>query len=326
MPEKKKTHAPVKTAFHSRNQHRGRYDLEALVLVNPDLGQYVHTNVHGDRSVDFFNPKAVLALNKALVLHFYGMDFWDFPEGYLCPPIPGRADYLHHMADVLSDGNNGVIPTGAGIRCLDIGVGASCVYPIIGRSEYGWSFICSDIDEVALESAKNIVGKNLLLADRVHCRLQSRKGDIFHGVIHKAELMDIVICNPPFHASEAEARAGSIRKLSNLKGKKVKDPVLNFGGQAHELWTEGGEKGFIENLIRESRHFAKSSYCYSTQVSKESTLKAIHKALAKAQVEEYKVIPMGHGNKVSRIVTWTYLTVEERREWAATRWDNSRQS
>jgi 23S rRNA (adenine1618-N6)-methyltransferase len=315
MQEKKKVRSDSKMSLHPRSRHRSRYDLDRLIAVHPDLGRFVFLNAHGDRSVDFFDPQAVLALNKALVLEYYGIDHWEIPTGYLCPPIPGRADYIHHMADVLKDGNQGVIPRGPGIRCLDIGVGASCVYPIIGRSEYEWSFICSDTDTSALDSAKNIIASNPLLTDNVHCRLQTRSGDILHGILRKGELVDLVICNPPFHASAAKARAASIRKLSNLKGKKVSRPVLNFGGQSNELWTEGGEKRFIRSLIKESTQFAKSCYCYSTLVSKESNVKPIIKALAKAKVQEYKVIPMGQGNKVSRIVTWTFLSPEEKKSW-----------
>jgi 23S rRNA (adenine1618-N6)-methyltransferase len=39
------------------------------------------------------------------------------------PPIPGRADYIHQIADLLATCNKKVVPTGADIRILDIGVG-----------------------------------------------------------------------------------------------------------------------------------------------------------------------------------------------------------
>ncbi len=316
MQEKKKVRSEIKESLHPRNRHRGRYDLERLMVKHPELSAFVHKNKHGDLSVDFFDPQVVLALNKALLLLYYGITYWEIPSGYLCPPIPGRADYILHMADVLNTTKEGAVPRGSEIKCLDIGVGASCIYPIIGRSEYEWSFICSDIDAVALDSAEQIIAANPLLRNYAECRLQTRSGDILHGVLRKDELVDLVLCNPPFHASAEEAMAGTIRKLSNLKGKKVSQPILNFGGQSNELWTQGGEKRFILSLIQESAQFAKSCLWYSTLVSKESTLKHIHKALAKAKVQEYKVIPMGQGNKVSRIVTWTFLSPEEKANWA----------
>jgi 23S rRNA (adenine1618-N6)-methyltransferase len=40
------------------------------------------------------------------------------------------------------------------VRVLDIGVGANCVYPLIGHAEYGWRFLGVDIDEAALANAQ----------------------------------------------------------------------------------------------------------------------------------------------------------------------------
>lgn len=306
MKEKKKTGREHKPTLHPRSRHHGRYDLDGLIEVSPELAPFVHTNQYGDRSVDFFDPAAVLALNKALLILHYGIEKWDLPEGYLCPPIPGRAEYIHHVADLLAESRGGAIPRGPKVRCLDIGVGASCIYPIIGRSAYGWSFIGTDIDPIALESAKTIIADNPLLSQHVHSRLQTRPADILHGVLRKEERIDLLICNPPFHSSAEEAAAGSLRKLRNLKGKKVSDPVLNFGGRSNELWTEGGERRFILRLLEESRQFSTTCGWYTTLVSQESNLKPIKKALTKAKVPQQRVIEMGQGNKVSRIVAWSF--------------------
>lgn len=305
----------AKATLHPRNRHSGRYDIDRLIAANPELKAFVVPNPKGDRTVDFFNPDAVLALNKALLMEHYGISKWSMPKGYLCPPVPGRADYIHHMADVLAEFNGGKIPKGPLVRCLDIGVGASCIYPIIGRYEYGWTFVCSDIDDKALTSAKRIVASNEDLQGTVHCRLQTRPEDILHGVLRRGEKVDLVICNPPFHASAEEAQAGSLRKLRNLKGKKVDAPVLNFGGQSNELWTEGGERKFIKRLIEESKRFSDAVFCFSTLVSKESNLKPIEMALKKAKVKNHRVIHMGQGNKVSRMVTWTFKTADEKPHW-----------
>ena len=90
-----------------------------MIASCPDLAGFVSPNKYGDDSVDFFNPDAVKILNRALLKHHYGIENWEIPEGYLCPPIPGRADYLHHIADVLSLRNEGNIPTGNKIKCLE---------------------------------------------------------------------------------------------------------------------------------------------------------------------------------------------------------------
>src|SRR5688572_21763289 len=116
--------------MHPRNRHQARYDFAPLIRTSPELAVFVRPNPYGDESIDFADPAAVTALNRALLKHFYGISYWQIPPGYLCPPIPGRADYIHHVADLLATSHHGSIPHGASVAVLDIGVGANCIYPI----------------------------------------------------------------------------------------------------------------------------------------------------------------------------------------------------
>lgn len=136
-----------KSNLHSRNLHRSRYDFKLLIEKCPELKSFVFINEFGNQTIDFSNPQAVKILNKALLTTYYDIQNWDIPKNYLCPPIPGRVDYIHYIADLLAESNNGNIPTGIEIEGLDIGTGANCIYPIIGNSVYDWSFVCTDIDE-----------------------------------------------------------------------------------------------------------------------------------------------------------------------------------
>lgn len=320
MLQKKRVHPEHKSKIHPRNKHRERYDFEALTATCPELSPFVRPNPYGDESIDFFDPQAVKMLNKALLKHFYGIINWDIPQGYLCPPIPGRADYIHHIADLLASSNQGRIPTGETIRCLDVGVGANCVYPIIGIKEYGWSFVGSDIDSAAIDSAQKIAENNSILKKQLEIRRQTNPRNIFEGVLKPGERFDVVVCNPPFHASHADAQAGSLRKLSNLTGKKQLKPNLNFGGQNSELWCEGGEEQFVGNMVRESRRFSDSCFWFTSLVSKESNLKSIYNGLRKVGAVQVKTLEMGQGNKISRIVAWTFQNEAQRRGWVGERW------
>ncbi len=306
---------PEKSMMHPRNKHLGRYDFDDLIKAMPSLADFVQPNKYGDDSIDFANPEAVKMLNKGLLARFYDITEWDVPEGYLSPPIPGRADYIHHMADLLCTNHYGRIPTGSSTKCLDIGVGASCVYPIIGNKEYGWSFIGTDIDQGSLDSSEKIVHENKTLNGQVEFRLQTDPKDILFGAIRKEERIDLAICNPPFHSSQEEAQAGTLRKLSNLNQKKVTKPVLNFGGQSNELWCDGGEKRFVKDLIRESKKFGESCYWYSSLVSKQSNVRAVEGYLKELKATEVRVIPMGQGNKTSRIIAWSFLDNEQKKAW-----------
>ncbi|REG87623.1 23S rRNA (adenine(1618)-N(6))-methyltransferase RlmF [Winogradskyella sediminis] len=317
--EKKKQHPKVKSELHPRNQHRSRYDFKALIKSSPELGKYVAPNTYGDDSVDFFNPAAVKALNKALLIHHYGLDYWDIPEHYLCPPIPGRADYIHNIADLLK-GTGLEIPKGKHIKGLDIGVGANCIYPIIGQHEYGWSFIGSDTDEIAIISAKTIEQKNYKLRSTLEIRRQEKANNFFYDILKPEEKVDFTICNPPFHASAADAQKASLKKQKNLKGKRPNKSLLNFGGQHNELWTKGGEARFVKDMIYESKHFGKQCLWFTSLISKEATLKPTYKILEKVNATDVKTIEMGQGHKISRFIAWTFLTEQEQKDWKAERW------
>jgi len=307
MSANRKNNIEEKSKLHPLNTHRERYDFDVLTKTCPELASFVKQNKFGDESVDFFDPEAVKVLNKALLKQFYNIDFWDIPNNYLCPPIPGRADYIHYIASLLAENYQGKIPKGKHIKCLDIGTGANLVYPIIGSQEYGWSFIASDIDPVSIENAQKIISNNESIKDHIELRQQEKSNQIFKGIIKPKEQITITLCNPPFHKSAKEAQAGTTRKLQNLKGDATAKPELNFGGQSNELWCKGGEKKFIKNMIKESKQFGKSCLWFTTLVSKEANLPAIYDALKRVNATTVKTIPMGQGNKVSRIVAWSFL-------------------
>lgn len=322
VPVKKKRRKE-KAELHPRNPHRERYDFKRLIVSHPALASFVRPNDHHDESIDFSDPEAVKALNTALLKHYYSLEHWDIPEGYLCPPIPGRADYIHHIADLLGGSNGGRIPLGSKVRCLDIGTGANCVYPIVGHQAYGWSFVGTDIDPVSIESVEQIIIANSpTLKGLVECRLQPEPKHIFQGVIREGELFDLTICNPPFYPSMAAAQAQTLRKLNNLRLNtgSLGDPTRNFGGQNGELWCLGGEEKFVQDMIRESRAFATSCFWFSSLVANQAHLASIYKFLEKVKAAEVVTAPMGQGNKVSRIVAWSFLTEEQRTKWRDERW------
>lgn len=288
----------MKTELHPRNRHRGLYDFKQLIKSCPDLAKFVTTNNYGNESIDFANPIAVKTLNKALLKSFYNI-IWDIPEHFLCPPIPNRADYIHSIADLLSDSNGGIVPQGKKISILDIGVGANCIYPLIGHREYGWSFIATDIDPHAISIANGIITQNGL-RESIEIRLQKSPSNIFEGILENC-IFDVSMCNPPFHASQSEANAGTKRKWKNLH---KKTSLLNFGGQSNELWCPGGEVSFIKQIIKESVH-VKCNW-FTSLVSKEESLPAIYSALDKIKASEVRTINLGQGQKKSRIVAWKF--------------------
>jgi 23S rRNA (adenine1618-N6)-methyltransferase len=306
-----------KPGLHPRNRHSSGYDFTALAAASPGLRGFLRRAPHGGLTVEFADPAAVTALNRALLLEAYGIQGWEIPPGHLCPPIPGRADYLHHLADLLAEDQDGAIPRGARIRVLDVGTGASVVYPLLGQREYGWSFVASELDPAALESAARILAANPDIGRAVRLRQQLNPRAAFTGIVHSGEAFDLTLCNPPFHASARAAREAARRKWRKL-GRGEEESTRNFGGQGAELWCEGGERGFILRMAAESVTCRAQVRWFSALVSSSSNLPSIQHALRRAGTVEIRTVAMAQGQKQSRFVAWSFLDAAARRVFRST--------
>lgn len=303
-----------KSSLHPRNIHRSSYDFEALISAVPELKHYVFKNDYDTLTINFSIPKAVRLLNKALLLKYYNVNNWDIPEGNLCPPIPGRADYVHYLADLLSE-EKGEIPTGNSVKGLDIGTGANLVYPLIANFFYGWEMLGTDVNQNSLENAQNILNQNSKLSSAIRLKYQPASEHIFKNIISKEEKFTFSMCNPPFHDSEESALQGNRRKNNNLRKTKTQKPNLNFSGQQSELWCEGGEMAFIKKMINESVEFSSQVLWFTSLVSKKDNLHQLTTLLKNHKVPEFKIIDMAQGQKISRILAWTFIAKENRKNW-----------
>ncbi len=315
MEKQQEKTSTQKPNLHPRNLDNSGYHFDQLIDCCSELRSFVFTNVHDIQTIDFANPEAVKLLNKALLTFHFGIKNWDIPKNYLCPPIPGRADYIHYLADLLASSNNGIIPKGETVQGLDIGIGANCIYPIIGNCTYGWSFVGTDIDENAIQNCKKIIQNNPQLIDVISLQLQTEPRFIFKNIITTEDKFAFTICNPPFHKSQEEANKGTLRKISNLKQQKSKEAVLNFGGQNGELWCDGGELRFITQMIYESVKYPLNCMWFTTLVSKKENLSTIYKTLSKVNAVEIKTVDMAQGQKTSRFVAWTFMTSAQQKAW-----------
>ncbi len=276
-------------------------------------------NPRGEQSINFSEPQAVMALNEALLKAYYGLDFWQIPTGYLCPPIPGRVDYIHHLADLCPASWQ---QQNRSVSALDIGTGANCIYPILGNRCYGWQFVASDIDPVSIKTAQSLVKSNKVLQGKIKLRQQNHRQAIFHGIIQPQDKFMLTLCNPPFHASMKEATQGSLRKVNNLnKGNnKLKTlaktkPVLNFAGTENELCCPGGEIAFLKQMANESQDFAHQVGWFSSLVSKHENVVPMQQQLKKLGAKQIKVVPMAQGQKISRFIAWSFYTPQQLTEF-----------
>ena len=288
-----------KGELHPNNPHKGKYDFEVLSKNIPQLKEYIRKNPRGEDTIDFSDNEAVILLNKALLKTFYNIDNWDIPKSFLVPPIPGRADYIHYIAELLEKKDN--------VKVLDIGTGANCIYPIIGSQSYDWNFVASDIDSKSIENAQKIIDANKNLKDKIILKLQKNRDNIFEGIIDKTDRFDLTMCNPPFHSSLEAAIKANERKVSNLnKGNKEIKKGFNFGGQKAELWCNGGELLFLKKMTKESVKFSSQVNWFTSLVSDKDNIKPLGKLLEKLGTKEVKVLEMSQGQKISRVLAWKF--------------------
>ncbi len=292
--------------LHPKNAHQNGYVFSELIEAYPTLKEFVFINKYNTETINFADPKAVKALNTALLFKYYNIEFWDFPDDNLCPPIPGRVDYIHHLADLLKTSN--IIDN---VKIVDVGVGANCIYPLLGNAVYNWQFLATDIDKKSLDRAEKIVKKNNL-SESIQFKQQKDETQMFKGILNEDDHFSATMCNPPFYRSQEEAMMANARKLEGL-GNEAK--TRNFSGKQQELWYAGGEKAFIHTYLYESSMFKTQCFWYTTLVSKKENAESMIPSLKKLGATEIKTIPMHQGNKVTRVVAWTFLSKEEQRNW-----------
>jgi 23S rRNA (adenine1618-N6)-methyltransferase len=285
-----------KPGLHPRNKHKNGYNFDVLTKHNKNIASLITKNDYGTVTIDFSDPKAVKELNITLLEVHYGIQKWNFPDENLCPPIPGRVDYIHYVSDLLAESS-----ITDKITILDIGTGATCIYPLLGAKEYDWNFVATDIDLDSLHIAQDIITDNNFDA-KIILRQQFDEANILRGIIEKGDSFSAVICNPPFYKSETEAKGANARKSRNLGTNAVR----NFAGNNNELWYPGGEKAFLHNYLYQSSLYKDTSVWFTSLVSKKETIKSLQKSGEKLKVKEMKVIPMHQGNKVTRIVAWRF--------------------
>jgi 23S rRNA (adenine1618-N6)-methyltransferase len=307
-----------KASLHPANPHLAGYDMAALSQTYPALRALLITTPRGEHSINFADPLAVKTLNQALLAHHYQLPHWDLPEGYLCPPVPGRLDYLLYLADLLKSSHQGKTPKSRQLKLLDVGCGANLIYSLLAARHFGWQVLASDIDQGALQHAVKLLEQHQLTG-KIELRQQAKAEDIFDHLLKTGEYIDVTLCNPPFHRSAEEAAAGSARKRENLGlANEVAD--LNFAGLSHELWCDGGELTFIQRMMQQSVAVGHQVYWFSSLVSKKEHIAPLQATLKKLGVSDQQVVEMAQGNKQSRFIAWTFLTPAQQQLWRKHRW------
>jgi len=203
-------------------------------------------------NVDFdFN----LALSRALLDKHFHLALPLMPRGNLCPPIPNRFHYVlwikeliqqchHHHAsnnevffeDKEEDGNKNTLHR----RGMDLGIGASAIYPLLlssksftnsgnddDESNNSWIFFGTDVDPYSIQCAQQNINANNL-EDKIKVSLVSQSSPL--PPIHRSNESTpddrsytnrlYQPCGPIQKAMQA-ARSTMMQTTLNIDGEKI---------------------------------------------------------------------------------------------------------
>ena len=288
-----------------------QYDFTALAEAHPELSHYV-VNARGYETIDFGNPSAVRALNIALLKKDYMLSYYDLPEENLIPAVPGRWQYIKELAQLF-------VQSGASKRAkmhiLDIGTGANVIYPLLAHQRLGWTAVGSDISEVSLTHAQQILDRNGIPKTAVELVHQANPQHILRGVIDDMDYVDAVVFNPPFYDT-AESQDANVHKAQKLGTEAVR----NFGGKEHEIACDGGELRILKDYITESKTYANKAYWYTCLVSQGVNLKPLTKMLKALPQMTHGTMAIDTTNKKARVLFWSFLSPKQSQAWSTYRW------
>mmetsp|Transcript_2069 Transcript_2069/g.8157 ORF Transcript_2069/g.8157 Transcript_2069/m.8157 type:complete len:393 (-) Transcript_2069:1443-2621(-) len=221
-----------RTGCHRRNPYYEKVpDFGELASRHPELRKHMQFSESGFAHLNLRSVDAQIQLAKTLLKEDFHLE-WDLPEGHLCPAIPSRIDYLLWAEDIYKAS----MPTEVSNCVVDVGTGASCIYPLLGCRvlDQSYRFIAIDNDCQALTSASENVSRNSLQA-----RILVREGSLL-APLGKEERVSFTVCNPPFYADPADPGMNPLRTSS---------------GGLPQMVTSGGELEFLKSLAKESALF-----------------------------------------------------------------------
>ncbi|KAI1491297.1 hypothetical protein F5X96DRAFT_486255 [Biscogniauxia mediterranea] len=290
-------------------QHRDDSYYQRLYDVEPDFRQLAQQDpdfgavLKRGSLLDFNDPVSVMQLTKTLLKLDFGIQI-DLPMDRLCPPVPNRHNYILWLKALLDSSapsySDRYDPTRR-VKGLDIGTGASLIYPLLGCAQRPWSFIATDVDPKSLSYAR----KNAEL-NSYQTRIRIVDRGITDLLVPLDELgedtIDFVMVNPPFYACEVE--------LQDLARQKLRPPNSACTGAPVEMVCEGGEVGFVKRIIDESLVLRERVQWYTSMLGKQSSLDALVDTLKKNGITNYAVAAFIQGNRTRRwAVGWSFSSL-----------------
>uniref|UniRef100_A0A914DWJ5 U6 small nuclear RNA (adenine-(43)-N(6))-methyltransferase n=1 Tax=Acrobeloides nanus TaxID=290746 RepID=A0A914DWJ5_9BILA len=307
--------------MHPKNPYKDNPpDFQYLAKKFPEFRAYCTLDIGGKVHLNFEDPDAVRVLAQTLLREDFDLDV-ELPSNSLIPRVPQRLNYILWIDDLLK--YNGFNENVIGI---DIGTGASCIYPLLGAKLYGWHFFATDVDKESIRVAEINVEKNFLSE---HILVLPTDGKhALQDVIRYCGSVPVTfcMCNPPFFLLEESSKkfipdeSGVLKNLCGLTVDSTRNgPRSVTVAKEHELAIEGGEVAFVSKIIEESVALQKAVRIYTSMVGKKASMVQLKKKLSRLTNVNYTVSTLSQGRTQRWVLAWSFdptiqLTTPENKE------------
>ncbi|XP_017397114.1 RNA N6-adenosine-methyltransferase METTL16 isoform X1 [Cebus imitator] len=284
-------------SMHARNRYKDKPpDFAYLASKYPDFKQHVQINLNGRVSLNFKDPEAVRALTCTLLREDFGLSI-DIPLERLIPTVPLRLNYIHWVEDLIGHQDSDKSSLRRGI---DIGTGASCIYPLLGATLNGWYFLATEVDDMCFNYAKKNVEQNNL-SDLIKVVKVPQKTLLMDALKEESEIIyDFCMCNPPFFANQLEAKG-----VNSRNPRRPPPSSVNTGGIT-EIMAEGGELEFVKRIIHDSLQLKKRLRWYSCMLGKKCSLAPLKEELRIQGVPKVTYTEFCQGRTMRWALAWSF--------------------
>ncbi|RHY64711.1 hypothetical protein DYB38_001919 [Aphanomyces astaci] len=274
--EKRKRTDVNNDGIHPRNMYRNPPDFKALAKAYPS------------------------ELTRALLHRDFGITTWHVPLNRLCPPLPNRLNYIHWIEDLILFSQSSYVSTeDAPIWGVDIGTGASVIYPLLGHSLNQWRFLATDVDAESIEYAAANLRSNHLehvihletVADG-HDAAILPTASIQRRCRHDGPVL-FTMCNPPFFDSIDQADT---------------NPRTACTGSASEMTTPGGEVAFVTRMIQDSLLLTSQVRWYTSLIGRKSSLRPLLAILRSHGIPNMRTTEFLQGRTTRWGLAWSFTT------------------
>ncbi|CAI5789954.1 RNA N6-adenosine-methyltransferase METTL16 [Podarcis lilfordi] len=285
-------------SMHARNRYKDKPpDFAYLASKYPEFKQHVQINLSGRVSVNFKDPEAVRALTCTLLKEDFGLQI-DIPLERLIPTVPLRLNYIHWVEDLIAQQD--AAAKDSATWGIDIGTGASCIYPLLGATLNGWYFIATEVDDVCFSFAKKNVEQNNL-SNLIKVVKVPQKTLLLDALEEESGVVyDFCMCNPPFFANQLEAKG-----VNSRNPRRPPPSSVNTGGIT-EIMAEGGELEFVKRIIHDSLQLKKRLRWYSCMLGKKCSLAPLKEELRIHGVPKVTHTEFCQGRTMRWALAWSF--------------------